>query len=388
MKNKVLVVDDNPKNLQVVAALLSEKGYLVEVANSGETALIWLKDNHFDAILLDVMMPGLDGYETCRAIKADPKNKNLPVIFLTARHDIEGLSEGFESGGVDYITKPFNEKELSVRLATHIELKQSRQKLEDVNQWLEQEVAKKTHDLQVANKALTAANEKLKKLDDAKNDFLKSISHEIRTPLNGIVGSLNLLKDYDQDDYFQELVNLLDTSVTNLEKYSYAALQIANLQLKGESQLGFQPLDLVALSKTCMQGVMDQVKNKGIQLQFEACCEEIMIEADFSYLQDALIALLECCISFTHEGYVKMSIQCEKEQLKIQLEDTGNLFSGNEVSHFFDSISNQNYTFERNNAMELYLSKIIVQLHNGNLSFKNKADRSGTETIIVLPVNR
>ena len=135
----------------------------------------------------------------------------------------ESVTSGFKSGGVDYVTKPFNNAELLARLATHIELKEAKEKLIDVNNWLETEVNRKTIALQKANNAL-------QKLDDSKNDFLKSISHEIRTPLNGIIGSLNLLRGLNEDTYFNEVIELLDVSVTNLERYSYAALQIANLQ--------------------------------------------------------------------------------------------------------------------------------------------------------------
>ncbi len=173
--NKILVVDDNPKNLQVVAALLTENNYLVEVALNGGTAIKWLRNTSFDAILLDVMMPDMDGFTTCELIKKDIKNANIPIIFLTARHDIESISDGFTKGGVDYITKPFNQQELLIRLKTHIELKESREKLLDLNGWLQSEVQKKTDQLVEANNNLINAYEELKQLDIAKNDFLNTI---------------------------------------------------------------------------------------------------------------------------------------------------------------------------------------------------------------------
>lgn len=123
MNDRVLVVDDNPKNLQIIAALLSENNYTVEVALNGSSAIKWLSGERFDAILLDIMMPEMNGFETCDIIKQNPDNVNIPIIFLTARQDIESITEGFEKGGVDFITKPFNQKELLVRLSTHIELK-------------------------------------------------------------------------------------------------------------------------------------------------------------------------------------------------------------------------------------------------------------------------
>lgn len=385
MKQKILVVDDNPKNLQVVAALLNENNYQVEVATSGKIALLWLNTNKFDAILLDVMMPEMDGFETCKRIKKNPVNESTPIIFLTARHDIDGLTDGFKVGGVDYITKPFNQDELLARLSTHIELKLAREKLSKVNQWLAQEVDKKTKALRLANDELEKANAELRKLDDAKNDFLKSISHEIRTPLNGICGALTLIRDYSEEVFFKEVVDLLDKSVTNLERYSYAALQIANLQLKGNQQLGFMEFDLRALLKSCVNNSQEHAQNNNIHLEFRTQCEDAKVVGDMSYLQDAINALLMSALTFTHKGEIIVSLQEHQEHFALRIEDTGSLFANKEIKHYFDSLNNQNYQFERNNAMELYLAKIIIQLHKGSIQYNNKDNGSGTVTKIIIP---
>ncbi len=378
MKHKVLIVDDNPKNLQVIAATLSENNYQVEVALSGKAALVWLENTSFDIILLDIMMPEMDGYETCKAILSNPKNKNIPIIFLTARNDIESVTSGFKSGGVDYVTKPFNNAELLARLATHIELKEAKEKLIDVNNWLETEVNRKTIALQKANNAL-------QKLDDSKNDFLKSISHEIRTPLNGIIGSLNLLRGLNEDTYFNEVIELLDVSVTNLERYSYAALQIANLQLRGENQLELQKMDLQSICKGCLTKVEAKGKAPDIPLKFESNCDEAIINADLNYLQNAIIALLESSLTYTETGEVKIKIQERENSFLVLIEDTGSLYPNVDISHFFDSINYQNYQFQRNNAMELHLAKIIIQLHHGTIKLQNNEDGKGTKTIISIP---
>lgn len=122
-KFKILVVDDTPKNIQLVASVLKNEGYKLGFATDGKKALESLKTNKFNLILLDVMMPNLDGYETCKIIKQDPSLKDIPVVFLTAKADNESIIKGFELGAVDYLTKPFNKAELLARIKTHLELK-------------------------------------------------------------------------------------------------------------------------------------------------------------------------------------------------------------------------------------------------------------------------
>jgi len=386
MERKVLVVDDNPKNLQVVAALLSDNGYKVEVALDGKGAIKWLDKDKFDAILLDVMMPELSGFETCKLIKQNRLFKDIPILFLTARNDVDSVTEGFKVGGVDYIYKPFNHNELLVRINTHVELKLAKEKLMNMNIWLQTEVENKTAELTIANYELKQANEELKKLDTAKNDFLKSISHEIRTPLNGIVGSMNLLKTISKDEYTNEILSLLNSSVDNLEKYSYSALQISNLHLKGESQLDLQHIDLMALFKSQIHQHNTSLNKKNIGLSFSTKLNEVIINGDLEYLQSAISSLIESSITYTNEGVIEIFIQKSENYVEINIKDSGSLFSSNQVSHFFDSISSQNYQFERNNAIELYLAKMIIQLHKGDLVFNNLEDKSGTITTIKLPI--
>jgi len=125
----ILVVDDEVANLQVLLTFLEEEGFRILVANSGERALNQLQYCRPDAILLDVMMPGLDGFATCRRIKADPRFKDIPVLFMTALTDTEDKVEGFAAGGVDYITKPFQREEVLARLRTHLRLARQQREL-------------------------------------------------------------------------------------------------------------------------------------------------------------------------------------------------------------------------------------------------------------------
>ena len=146
---KILVTDDVPANLDVLFQALDSEGYNVHVASDGVTALEVAEHSMPDLILLDVMMPGIDGYETCRRLKADGKLADIPVIFLSARDDIEGIVEGFQAGGADYVTKPFKKEEVLARIRTHLERALLARDLAELNAHLEQKVQERTRELQL-----------------------------------------------------------------------------------------------------------------------------------------------------------------------------------------------------------------------------------------------
>ncbi len=146
-KSTVLVVDDTPDNLSLVSSLLRDD-YLVRVANNGEKALrIATSAQPPDLILLDIMMPGMDGYEVCQRLKDDPRSRDIRVIFLTAKSEVEDERKGFRLGAVDYITKPISPPILQERIKTHLALKAAADFLRDKANYLEQEVARRTREL-------------------------------------------------------------------------------------------------------------------------------------------------------------------------------------------------------------------------------------------------
>jgi len=128
-KDLVLVVDDNPQNLQVLGPMLEKNGYDIAFATSGEQALEFVAGEIPDLVLLDIMMPGMDGYQVCERLRKKKGTASIPVIFLTAKSDTDDIVRGFEAGGVDYVTKPFNSAELLARVKTHLELKNAREEI-------------------------------------------------------------------------------------------------------------------------------------------------------------------------------------------------------------------------------------------------------------------
>jgi sigma-B regulation protein RsbU (phosphoserine phosphatase) len=154
----VLIVDDNVKNLQVLGGFLKIEGISVEFALDGTSALRWLEKKKFDLVLLDIMMPGMDGYEVCSIIKKNQDTCEIPVIFITAKTDSESVIKGFETGAVDYVTKPFIQSELLIRVKTQLNFSESKRELLYYLNELEEKNNEIHSSIRYANYIQTAVN--------------------------------------------------------------------------------------------------------------------------------------------------------------------------------------------------------------------------------------
>jgi diguanylate cyclase (GGDEF)-like protein len=143
IRYRVLIVDDVPKNIQVAANILQKSGYQMAFAQDGPTAIEQTRNIRFDLILLDIMMPDMDGFEVCRRIKENPDSREIPIIFLTAKNDPDSIVEGFALGAMDYLTKPFNGAELEARVRTHLALYRSKEELKAANARLSVEIGER-----------------------------------------------------------------------------------------------------------------------------------------------------------------------------------------------------------------------------------------------------
>lgn len=173
---QLLLVDDNPVNLQVLGAALEPEGFTILAAPNGEIALTIAQRSHPDLILLDIMMPRLDGFATCHRLKQDPATADIPIIFLTAKNEMESIAQGFRAGGVDYMTKPFQAEEVLIRIKTHLENRRLTAELMEKNRALElrtaelitanEKLRQETERREVAEVALQTADEKLHVIED------------------------------------------------------------------------------------------------------------------------------------------------------------------------------------------------------------------------------
>jgi len=380
---KILVVDDNHKNIQVIGSILREVGYSVGFALDGQQALTLLrKTNDYDLVLLDVNMPVMNGFETCIAIRKNERLKDIPVLFLTALNEINDVVAGFEAGGQDYITKPFNSKELLSRVKTHIELKYAKDQLKHVNHWLEEKVQERTIELQQANSKLVAANKELQVLDKAKSDFLNIISHEINTPLSGIIGFVDLLKEELVNSELNEMLQYLELSVRRLERFARISLRITELGTKGII-LKKEDNQLVHLIASTKKRVAEQIEAKGINLCVEGEINGLSICGEKELIELCFESILKNAITYSPDGSkIIIRIISAGERTVCSFIDQGSAFSTNALKNLYQLFAPGEQHIEGNKGLDLALVKFILNAHEGEIKISNNEVRGATVTLI------
>jgi CheY-like chemotaxis protein len=281
----ILVVDDVPRNLQVVGAMLDRLGYATTFATGGKEALARLHKTQPDLILLDLMMPEMDGLQLCDKLKSDSRYASIPIIFLTANQDDNKLLEAFQLGAADYITKPFNPNELLVRVKTHLQLKYTTDQLL---------VAKAQAD-QIAK---------------VKDEILSNISHEVRTPIHAIMGYSQLLLEGEQD---KEKVKWLKTITNNTERLLSLVNNIIDLSDLRTSDLEELDLDDFDPKKLVQQILVNYQRQADLkQIKLTSTIDPLVPDrllGKVKYIQQILCHLLDNGIKFTpNEGSVEIQL--------------------------------------------------------------------------------
>jgi len=361
-EQSILIVDDVPKNIQLLGSILKEEAYDLEFATSGKEALEWLDSKQFDLVLLDIMMPEMDGFEVCRRIKENPATREVSVIFLTAKADFQSIIQGFESGAVDYITKPYNRKELLVRVKTHLTMQQQRKQLE-----------------------LTTSFEK---------KIFSIIGHDLRSPMGNVRTYI---------DAFLMVNQKLDENVKNLLKDLYllsdnAFNLLENLLNWAKSQSGGivcrpQQENIASLIRSVMSLFSLQAETKKINLTYTG---DDVVEGFFDpeLISVVIRNLVSNALKFTpHEGVVNLSagirIENNGEKLVLKISDTGTGMS----PEIIDNLMNKNIHYttygtdnEKGSGLGFQLCKEFVALNNGKIVIESSPAK-GSTFVVTLPAD-
>jgi two-component system sensor histidine kinase/response regulator len=343
----VLVVDDTEANVDILVNALGEICE-VSVAMSGREALETVAEEPPDLILLDIVMPEIDGYEVCRRLKSDERYAKIPIIFLTALTEIENKTKGFQMGAVDYITKPFEVAEVKARVKTHLELDVSYKEIQNANK--------------------------------AKSEFLANMSHEIRTPMNGVIGMIDMLLDTDltaeQRDYAQSVqisadaLLMLINDILDFSKIEAGKLDIETIDF--DLRLTLENLsDLMAMKSN----------EKGVEF---ACLIHDSVpchlKGDPGRLRQILTNLTGNAIKFVEKGEVSVSVEVKEEtettvKLLFKVKDTGIGIPENRLGSLFQLFTQADASTSRmygGTGLGLAISKQLAELMGGEIGVESK----------------
>ena len=351
-KPSVMIVDDVSRNIQVLGALLTDEGFTVRFATSGEQALEAILNDLPDLILLDINMPGMDGYEVCTKLKESELTVSIPVIFLTANNEEEMVTKAFEVGGVDYVTKPFRAKELISRVNTHISLRRA------------------LNEAEVANRS--------------KSLFLANMSHEIRTPMTAIVGFSEILANKYEDTKDAKQLNKIISCGEGLLELINDILDLSKIE-SGKFTFNYRSTRLEDLIFE-VEGIFRQmIEAKGLNFLIETS-ENLpkFLHLDSTRVRQVLVNLLSNAVKFTKTGYIKFSIDCDthddQADLVFKVSDTGRGIPSENIDKVFSAFEQQEGQDSSlgGTGLGLAISRNLAKLMNGDLSAVSEVGKGTT----------
>ncbi len=378
----ILIVDDVVQNLQVMGKMLEQAGYETTFATSGEQALERVKTAHPDLILLDLMMPGMNGLAVCQKLKSDPNFCQIPIIFLTASNAIDSLLEAFKTGASDYISKPFRPEEVLIRIETQLTNQRLKKQIEEQNQQLQAEIEahRRTEEkLQEAKEAAETANR-------SKSAFLANMSHELRTPLNAIFGFTQLMQNGSNLTSEQQknlkiirrsgehLLNLIN-DILNLSKIEAGQITVNNTEFN---------LSKVLLEIEDMFRLKAMEKGLDLDLVMSPNLPEWIV-SDRLKLRQVFINLIGNAIKFTKSGRVilRVSVVSSKESLtsdsgqqtlQFEVSDTGVGIAPEEMNNIFKPFvqSQAGINAAEGTGLGLTISQRYIEILGGNLTVNSQ----------------
>jgi two-component system, sensor histidine kinase and response regulator len=370
----ILIVEDDHKNIQAISVLLEENNYDLGYTTTGEKALIWLEKKHCDLILMDVGLPGMNGLEACQRIRRQEKYIDLPILFLTGKAEPQDIINGFESGGQDYITKPFNANELIARCKTHLELRRRRKELERVNIFLLQEIERQTEKIEESKQKFIEEHWSAKDLDEIKTDFLKIISHEVNTPLHQIVGFNYLLKEIGPVNEKQtEYLFRIDQSVKRLEYFSDRALEISKVRALKKFEIEREEIEIYDTINCVINEQSDSIKDRNLNIS-SGYNQSLHIFANPKYFKIVISEIIRNAIFFNNQnGTIDIIVSDKNNEVSITIEDNGCGFSDKALDRIFSPLSpGVPHYDQRNIGLGLFFCQAIMEVHDGSIRVGNK----------------
>jgi two-component system sensor histidine kinase/response regulator len=353
----ILVVDDQEANLRVVGTVLTQAGFEVVPATSGAQALKRLEARMPDLVLLDLLMPDMNGIETCRRIKADSRFTDLPVIFLSAADDSQHVVQALESGGVDYITKPFNKSELLTRVRTHVSLKKAR--------------------------------DELRMLAEDKDEMLGILTHDLKNHLAGMRMSASLLADRS-DELPARCATMAENIVQSTDRMLAFVKEFLANQTAERLTLKLRPVDLVELVRSVHRHHAIAASVKEISV---LPCESdgaIVVTADFEALRQVVDNLISNAVKFTPAGG-KISVNCrpgEGRMAQFTVQDSGPGFTEADRARLFQRygrLTARPTGGEPSSGLGLSIVKRLVEAMHGTITLESRPGE-GAHFRVLLPL--
>jgi signal transduction histidine kinase len=390
----ILLVDDEPRNLDALEAILSDPGYRLLRAEDADLALRLLLDHQVAAIVLDIKMPGVSGFELARMIKNTKRFRETPIVFLTAYMvDDQDIIAGYGAGGVDYLTKPVNPQILRQKVAVFAdlhrktrELAELNEKLAGMNEQLEERVRERTADLQKSEMALRAASHQ-------KDEFLAVLAHELRNPLAPLRTGLDLLLHYQltaPPPPVARTLAAMNRQLDHIVRLIDDLLDVSRIS-RGLLELKRERVDLSGVLRTTIENVRPWFDRRKQILSAEIP-DDTFAYADPTRIAQIVTNLLHNAAKFTPDkGSIRVELSQEAGALLLRVVDSGTGILPGQLEHVFDMfarIERPGVTVEPGLGIGLALARRLSEMHGGTLSAVSEGEGRGTTFTLSIPASQ